>query len=299
VQAVPGNRSGTVSWAPGAGTTPATRYYVSYDGLDQARALPGNATSATFDGLTNGDTYVFEVWASNEYGQSDHVESNEIEPNDEVPGTPGSVTATAGDASADLTWTAADGRGNDIANYVVTVAPGGARHDVPGTSTAFTVPGLANGTAYTFTVAAVNELGNQGEASAATSSVTPYGPPGPISLAVTPGDGQAGLSWTAAASVTPVTYNVTVTPAASGGAAFSTTGTAYNLTGLTNGVAYSVRVTATNDRGDGGSSEATVTPGRAPTVSNVAASRTGDRQFQVAFTRGPHTRATPRRAPAR
>jgi hypothetical protein len=284
VQAVAGNRSGTVSWAPGAGTTPPTRYHVSYDGLDQPRALPGNATSATFDGLTNGDTYVFEVWASNEFGESDRVASNEIEPNDEVPGTPGSVTATAGNASADLTWTEADGRGNDIANYVVTVTPGGARHDVPGTSTAFTVPGLANGTAYTFTVAAVNELGNQGEASAASNSVTPYGPPGPISLTVTPGDGAAGLGWTAAASVTPVTYNVTVTPAAAGGAAFSTTDTAYNLTGLTNGVAYSVRVTATNDRGDGGSSEATVTPGRAPAVSGVAANRTGDRQFQVAFT---------------
>jgi hypothetical protein len=283
VQAVGGNGSGTVSWAPGAGTTPPSRYYVTYDGLDAPRTLPGNATSAAFDDLTNGDTYVFEVWASNQYGQSDHVASNEIEPNDEVPGVPGDVAAAPGDAAADLTWTAADGRGNDIATYVVTVAPGGARHEVPGTATAFTVPGLANGTAHSFTVAAVNDLGNQGDTSAPSNEVTPYGPPGPINVTVAGGDSSASLSWTAAASVTPVTYNITVTPASAGGAAFPTGGTTYNLTGLTNGVAYTVAVTPTNDRGDGPASSATVTPGRAPTVSNTAATRSGDRQFQVTF----------------
>jgi hypothetical protein len=282
VQAIAGNESGTVSWRPGAGSTPATRFHVSYDGLGQPRVLPGNATSATLDGLTNGESYVFEVWASNEFGESAHVRSNAIEPNDEVPGTPGSVTAVAGDASADLTWTAADGRGNDIANYVVTVAPGGARHEVAGTARSFTVPGLANGTAYTFTVAAVNELGNQGEASAPSNSVTPYGPPGAFQLTAAAGDGAASLSWTAAPSVTDVTYEIDLVPAV-GGSPFTTNGTSYNLTGLTNGVAYSIRVTATNDRGAGGYSDATITPGRAPAVSNVAANRTGDRQFQVTF----------------
>jgi hypothetical protein len=223
------------------------------------------------------------VWASNRFGASEHVQSNEIEPNDEVPGTPGDVAATAGDASASVTWTAADGRGNDIATYVVTVAPGGARHEVAGTETALTVPGLANGTAYSFTVAAVNELGNQGERSGPSNSVTPYGVPGGIALTVSAGDGSASLSWSAAASVKPVTYDIDVVPAAAGGAAFSTMDTSYGLTGLTNGVAYSVTVTATNDRGPGGSSTATLTPGRAPAVSNVAANPTGDRQFQVTF----------------
>ncbi|HEV7761748.1 MAG TPA: hypothetical protein VGO78_22230, partial [Acidimicrobiales bacterium] len=82
---------------------------------------------------------------------------------------------------------------------------------------------------------------------------------------------------------TPVTYNITVTPAAAGGATFSTGGTAYNLTGLTNGVAYTAVVTPTNDRGDGPGSSATVTPGRAPGVGAVAVNATGDRQFQVTF----------------
>jgi hypothetical protein len=283
VQAVAGNGSGTVSWAPGAGTTPPTRYYVGHDGLDQPRALPGNATSVTFDDLTNGEAYVFEVWASNPHGQSDHVRSNEIEPNDEVPGTPGDVTAASDDAAVDLAWTAADGRGNDIATYVVTVAPGGARHDVPGTSTAYTVPGLTNGTAYTFTVAAVNDLGNQGEASAPTNSVTPYGPPGPITLTeATPGDGSAALSWTAAASETDVTYQIDVVPAA-GGAPISTDATSYELTGLTNGVAYDVTVTPINDRGPGTPVSAPVTPGRRPAVSGVTAERTGDRRFRLSF----------------
>jgi hypothetical protein len=283
VQAVAGNASATVSWAPGAGTTPPTRYYVTYDGLDAPVTLPGNATSAQFDDLTNGDAYVFEVWASNRFGASEHVASNEVEPNDEVPGTPGDVAAAPGDASADVSWSAADGRGNDIATYVVTVAPGGARHEVPGTETAFTVPGLANGTAYTFTVTAVNDLGNQGEPSAPSAPVTPYGPPGPIALTVTAGDASAALSWTAADSVTPVSYQIDVVPAAAGGAQFTTDATTHALGGLTNGVAYNVTVTAINDRGPGGSSTASVTPGRAPGVGTVNVERTGDRQFRVTF----------------
>jgi hypothetical protein len=88
-----------------------------------------------------------------------------------VPGAPTIGTATAGDASASVTFSApADNGGAAITLYTATSSPGG----FTGTSATspITVSGLTNGVAYTFTVKATNSEG-QGSASAASNSVTP------------------------------------------------------------------------------------------------------------------------------
>src|SRR5258708_12240989 len=65
------------------------------------------------------------------------------------------------------------------------------------TDTTATVIGLANGSAYTFTVTATNSVGT-GPASAASTAVTPLGPPGaPNNVSATAGNTQATVSWTA------------------------------------------------------------------------------------------------------
>ena len=67
-----------------------------------------------------------------------------------------------------------------------------------GTST--TVTGLTNGTAYSFTVTAVNGVGT-GAASAASAAVTPLDAPGaPTAVTATAGNTSATVSWTAPAS---------------------------------------------------------------------------------------------------
>ena len=88
-----------------------------------------------------------------------------------VPGAPTKVSATAGNASATLTWTApsSDG-GAAITGYVIKPSRGPAVS--VGDVTSDTVTGLTNGTAYSFTVAAVNSVGT-GPSSAASNSVTP------------------------------------------------------------------------------------------------------------------------------
>jgi uncharacterized protein YhjY with autotransporter beta-barrel domain len=90
-----------------------------------------------------------------------------------VPGAPTIGTATAGDASASVAFTApANTGGAAITSYTVTSSPGGII--ATGAASPINVTGLANGTAYTFTVTASNSAGT-GSASAASNSVTPIG----------------------------------------------------------------------------------------------------------------------------
>ena len=89
----------------------------------------------------------------------------------QVPNAPTIGTATAGGASASVTFTAPSNVGGGaITSYTAISSPGG----ITGTSASspITVSGLTNGTAYTFTVVATNIYGS-GPASAASNSVTP------------------------------------------------------------------------------------------------------------------------------
>ena len=94
-----------------------------------------------------------------------------------VPGAPTGVAATPGNASAVVTWNAPSDGGSAITGYTVTPYIG-TTAQTPSTvtgnppDTSITVAGLANGTTYTFKVAATNAVGT-GPASAASNAVTP------------------------------------------------------------------------------------------------------------------------------
>lgn len=90
------------------------------------------------------------------------------------PGAPTIGTATAGNASATVAYTAPSylGKGGTV-TYTATSSPGG----LTGTGASpITVSGLTNGTAYTFTVTATTSYGVTSAASAASNSVTPTVP---------------------------------------------------------------------------------------------------------------------------
>jgi hypothetical protein len=128
-----------------------------------------------------------------------------------VPGVPRGFTATPRDGSVDLGWAppASDG-GEPLTGWVVSVA--GGPYDVsplqlPALQTAATVPRLANGSAYTFTVRARNTLG---AGPAATGTATPRAMPPSVRLTA-PAPGATAsryLTVTADASPDPASDNL-------------------------------------------------------------------------------------------
>ena len=89
-----------------------------------------------------------------------------------APKAPTIGTATAGDTSATVAYTAPTwvGKGSGAVTYTATSSPG----SFTGTGTSpITVSGLTNGTAYTFTVKATTSYGVTGPSSAASNSITP------------------------------------------------------------------------------------------------------------------------------
>ncbi|MBL0290251.1 MAG: fibronectin type III domain-containing protein [Betaproteobacteria bacterium] len=94
---------------------------------------------------------------------------------------------------------ASDG-GSAITQYTATSNPGNFTGNCTAPCASITVMGLANGTAYTFTVTATNAVGT-GPASAASAAVTPATVPGaPTAVTATRGNGQVTVGFTAPAS---------------------------------------------------------------------------------------------------
>jgi subtilisin family serine protease/putative cell wall-binding protein len=265
VSGQPGNGAVTVSWSPPAssGGSPITRYDVTVSPAPVAGATTRNAgtsTSLLFDGLANGTAYTFTVTATNAIGTGPaSAASLPVTPTDAVaPGAPTGVTAAPGDRSVTVSWTAPSPGSAPITGYTVTASPGGATASSAGAATSATVPGLTNGTPYTFTVRATNGAGLQGPASAPSAAATPRTvPDAPRSLAASPGDGRVVLTWQAPASnggAALTEYGVRVTPASGApqelaGLAASSVGA--TLTGLVNGTAYRFEVRARNAAGWG------------------------------------------------
>ena len=274
-----GDSKVTLAWATPAsnGGGPISDYRIQYR---EARAgapwttvphAASTATSIIVTGLANGTPYIFRVAAVNPVGFGATEETSRITPMT-IPGAPAIVSATPGNASVALAWRAPGSNGGGaISNYIIEYKVDGPSVTwtrfprVASSATTATVTGLANGTSYLLRVTAVNAAGI-GPASNTSDPVMPVTVPTvAFGVVAVGGDKQARLTWNAPASnggLPVIDYVVEVRAA---GAATWTTfadgvsaATSATVTGLTNGVTYTFRVTAKNSFGSSAASAESV-----------------------------------------
>ena len=291
VTAAVGNHQATVSWsAPSNDGGSAISRYSVVAKPGGASCSTSGATTCVVSGLTNGTSYTFKVTAANAAGSGPQSAPSPVAIPAAVPGAPTSVQAARGNAKATVSWTPpAQTGGSDIESYTVTASPGGlscsylvATPEIDSCK----VLGLTNGTSYTFSVVALNDIGTS-PSSTSSSAVTPLTTPSaPIGIDAVPGASSADVSWETPSSnggSSITSYQVTALP---GGQTCSTAGaTSCSVNGLSNGVSYRFVVAATNAAGRGPSSlpSAAVVPVTMPGVPTSVTATPGGGQAIVSW----------------
>ncbi|MBI3969634.1 MAG: fibronectin type III domain-containing protein, partial [Chloroflexi bacterium] len=286
ITALRGNGQVTVSWSAPAidGGSPITGYTVQASN-GQSAVVGGAVTTTIVSGLTNGTAYSFTVQATNAEGAGFVSASSISVTPATVPGAPVDVVAVRRNSEATVTWSPpASNGGSPVTLYAVASSGGQA---VTTASTTTIVTGLSNGTAYSFTVTATNDVGT-GPASTASNEVTPRDVPGaPVNVVAVRGNGSAAVTWSAPASdggFAITSYLVSATPG--GQATTWTTGPlSATVTGLTNGTTYRFTVRAVNVEGDGAASALSnaVTPATLPGAPSAVVAVAGDAQATVSW----------------
>ena len=238
--ATAGNGQVALTWTAPAG---ATSYSVYRGGIMVASTA---SASYTDTGLTNGTAYTYYVVAFKQNSIASTASST-VSATPQVSGAsaPIGVSATAGIAQVIVAWAPVTG----ATSYQV--FRGGVLVGSP-TTTTYTDTGLTAGTAYSYTVTAVNGAGSSAPSAAVAATPTTAAPTG---LAATVASAQVALTWTSVTGAT--SYKVY----RGGVLVASPTAAAYTDTAVTNGTAYSYYVTAiAGTTASAASSTVTATP---------------------------------------
>ncbi len=290
----PGSRQVSLSWDAAAG---ATEYYVyrkdTVDGTPAriAESTTITETNYTDTGLTNDTTYRYTVRAVNAAGAS--PDSNEASATPvaaaAAPVAPENLSATAGNTEVLLAWNAVPGATEyrifraDTANGTLTRIANG----ITITAATYTDTGLANGTAYRYTVRAANSIGESPDSNEITVTPVLPLPAAPANLSATFRNGGVILSWDAVAGA--VEYYVyrkdTIDGALARIADSNTiTVTSYTDTGVANDTTYRYTVRAVNAAGVGpDSNEASVAIPALPAAPENLSAAGGNAQISLSW----------------
>ena len=276
-----GNGQITVSWAAAnlnGGTLrdyTATAFTELSSGSTAARCTT-TGLSCVITGLSNGTTYYVSLQTQNTSAMYSVRSAPRVPATPSLqPGAATSVTAVAGDATAMVSWTAPMSTGaSAITGYTVWCSVGGGASTQCATSTTSSVQvtGLTNGSSYTFEVFTANSNGT-GPVSAASNAVTPLAT-GTVPVLAAASPTATGFTSVISNYDAATSYSATAT----NGATVVISGSSIAVTGLSNGGASQVTITAakaatttTTASLDG----AALLTGIAPTFSGNIATETG------------------------
>jgi len=217
-----------------------------------------------------------------------------------VPGTyytisdpPTNVQASAGNASANVSWDApVITGGTPILNYTV--------YATDTTTSLITnnefdlspanYPGLTNGTSYTFQVQANNIAGGSNY-STPSNAVTPVAPPdAPTNIVISPDDSYVDITFDTVTGATSYTANLYSSPTQATGISMNGSSSPIPFTDLTNGTSYWFTIQANNSGGSSPESsvQGPVTPYSAPDPPLNVMGVAGNGQATVSFEPSPN-----------
>ena len=280
----------TVQRCQGAGCTSFT----------QVASLASTATTYNDIGLTTGTSYSYRVQARDTSGNLSAF-SNVATATAQMPPTaPGSLTATAVNATQiNLSWTASTS-GTGLANYIVQRCQGAGCTNfaqiasLAATVTTYSNTGLTASTSYSYRVQARDTSGNLSAFSniASTSTQTPPTAPGSLTSSAV-NNAQINLSWTASTSSVGVASYIVQRCQGAGCSNFAQVAsapagtTSYSDTGLNASTSYSYRVQASDNSGNlsAFSNVATATTQGPPTTpGNLTATAASSTQINLSWT---------------
>lgn len=245
------------------------------------------------NGLTNGTSYSVDVRISNGDGWSP-TSSGLVATPASAPAAPTitSISKPTAGAQLSIAFSAGSDNGAAITGYEFSVNGGSTwftRTDAGGTSSPLVISSLVNGTSYQVKLRAVNVQG-VGAPSTVVSAI-PATTPGSTTIRLEPSDAQLAMVFvspanTGGAAVTNYEYSL------DGGVNWVTRSPAsvkspWSITGLTNGVSYSISLRAVNVQGSGTASvSVSATPASLPSEPSIStiSKPTIGQSLDVAFT---------------
>jgi fibronectin type 3 domain-containing protein len=244
-----GEWSASLAWTASTGATGYNIKVASASTGPWTTVATTTSTAFTVPHLTGNKLYYFVV--SFTYADGESANSSSVSARPTAPAGPTGLTATALNAKVSLAWTpSARASAYNIKRATSTSGP----WTLVGTSIdpTFTATNLTNGVVYYFVVSFLADVDESLNSSYV--SAKPAAPAGPTSVAATPGQWTAALTWAAASAAS--SYNVKISNSTSGPwkTVGTTTSTAFTVTQLSGNVLYYFVVSYTYADGESSNS---------------------------------------------
>jgi hypothetical protein len=279
----------------GGGAITGYKYAFSYAGPYTSFAVnPSGGTTAatayTITGLLNGTAYSLYVKATNGAGDSPVTTFGPFTPPKLVPNSPVITSVVPGNTSIKVIFTAPYNGGSVITGYKYILnnsISDAAAVTATVVDSSFVITGLTNGTTYTVKMQAVNAIGTSVSSGVSSAVVPKTVPSAPTISSVTAGNQQLLVAFiapvsTGGAEITKYNYRL------NGGSpvALSNFTSPFTITGLTNGISYTLTMSSVTIAGESALSvaSAAVIPATVPSAPIIQSIVAGNQSITVNFT---------------